>query len=529
MRAFLIRFIACVASGCLWFIACARFDTWALAWAAMVPCLLALRGVSTPRRAFGWGWLTGLVASAGGFYWISTLLMRFGHLHWLPAGALFMLMASYQGLHFGAMAYVLHRVHRRAPDLPLTLTLPLVMTGFEFLMPFIFPWYLAITQAWVVPVIQVADLGGPSAVSFLLLLSNGAIYDLAVSRLERKPLRWRPAAVAAGVIAAALVYGGLRMAQYDARWEQGPKVKVGVVQANVGITQKGRAALAIKHLALHHKASQELERRGAELLVWPESSYPFAFLREMQRDWPANSMRQVMRGFSTPLVFGVLTLSQRERYPYNSAYYMEPGGRITGKFDKNFLLVFGEYIPFKDHLPWLDKYFPEMSHFAHGTTVTTFKFRDYRLAPMICYEDIIPSFGRRLAPLRPHLLVNITNDAWFGRTTEPYEHMALSVYRAVELRTGLVRAVNTGVSAFIDASGRLRASTRSVDPVETPGVGPDTLLEQVTMLEGGGTVYAVVGDLMSYLCLAGMVALVVWSHRRRRGAKAPPKRGKRKR
>src|SRR5205814_5021079 len=101
----------------------------------------------------------------------------------------------------------------------------------------------------------------------------------------------------------------------------------------------------------------------------------------------------------------------------------------------------------------------EMSNFARGSSVTTFPFGPWRLAPMICYEDIIPSFGRRLVAQEPppNLLVNITNDAWFGATSEPYEHMALAVYRAVEHRLDLVRAVNTGVSAVIDATGRVRA------------------------------------------------------------------------
>ena len=150
-------------------------------------------------------------------------------------------------------------------------------------------------------------------------------------------------------------------------------------------------------------------------------------------------------------------------------------------------------------------------HFARGQDIVTFPFEHedetYRLGPMICYEDILPAFGRKLAALRPHLLVNITNDAWFGDTSEPWEHLALSVFRSVELRTDLVRAVNTGVSAFVDATGRVYAKTYAVDPVKTP-IGADKLLAEAALLEGGGTFYARHGNLFAYLCL--VLTLLLW-------------------
>jgi apolipoprotein N-acyltransferase len=125
---------------------------------------------------------------------------------------------------------------------------------------------------------------------------------------------------------------------------------------------------------------------------------------------------------------------------------------------------------------------------------------------MICYEDILTDFNRELASHHPHLLVNLTNDAWFGDTSEPWEHMALSVYRAVEMRTDLVRAVNTGVSAFIDASGRVYHKTYAVDPHITPRA-VDGIVDDVRLMEGGHTLYAAIGDLFGYLCVAAMLFL----------------------
>jgi apolipoprotein N-acyltransferase len=529
MKGWLIKAAACVGTGCLLFLACADFDIWPLAWFGFGPLLLAIRRVS-PRRAFLWGWLAGLVANAGGFYWITTLLMRFGKMHWALAVLLFTLLAAYQGLHWGAFAYLVRRIQARsvgpddsiAPRIPMVLLAPVVMTAMELAMPFVFPWYIAITQAWVIPVIQVADLTGPLGVSFLLMLINGVIYDLATARLDRRALPLKSAAIGVAVLAAALVYGGIRIHQIDARRAAAPKVKVGMVQANVGIVQKGRRKLAPLHLQLHQEVSRDLERQGAELLIWPESSYPFYFERSMTRDWPAGHAYRVMHGLTKPLLFGSLTYSRKEKYPYNSAFMMEPDGRITGRFDKNYLLVFGEYIPFYEQIPSFKKWFPAASHFNRGTELTTFKFRDWRIGPLICYEDIIPSFGRRLSKFKPHLLVNVTNDAWFGRTSEPAEHLALAVYRSVETRLDMARSVNTGITAFIDAAGRVGKKTESFDPVETPGVPPLGLLGEVAMMEGGNTVYAAAGDWLGYGCLLGIVVLLLFP-RRRSGAAAPVK------
>src|SRR5207245_2721671 len=149
--------------------------------------------------------------------------------------------------------------------------------------------------------------------------------------------------------------------------------------------------------------------------------------------------RRVQRNFHTPLLFGALTLGGASPYPFNSALLLDKTGNVAGLYDKNVLLVFGEYIPYYEQMRWIQRYIPETSNFARGTTaeVLTLKLDDQRTVragPMICYEDIQPSFGRRLTLGDPNLLVNVTNDAWFGRTSEPYEHLALAVYRAVETR-----------------------------------------------------------------------------------------------
>ena len=503
----LFRLLLCALSGTLLFLACANFDIWPLAWCGIIPLLVATLDPRC-RHPFLYGWVTGLFANGGGFYWINNLLMRFGHMPLIAALPLYLLLIAYQAIAFGLFAFALRRLRDQFPTLPISLLAPILMTALELVVPFLFPWYLAITQAWVRPVIQVADLTGPLGVTFLLVLANGALYDLLAARLAKRPLPYRQLFIAAFVVVLSLVYGQVRIYQVEARRAAAPKMKVGVVQANIGITEKFVPGLAEEQLALHQRLSAELVAKGAELIVWPESSYPFTFYRGQTHDY--RDARAVQQGFHAPILFGALTRGNDSPYPFNTALMMDAAGEITGTFDKNFLLVFGEYIPFYEHLKWVQKIVPEASNFARGESVTTFQLGNWKIGPMICYEDIIPAFGNRLAAKGPNFLVNITNDAWFGATSEPWEHLALAVYRSVEHRLDLVRAVNTGVSTFVDATGRLHATGPAVDPGESPGENPDTkpvtLLDEVARLEPGG-LYGTVGDLFGGLNLAALLAL----------------------
>jgi apolipoprotein N-acyltransferase/photosystem II stability/assembly factor-like uncharacterized protein len=211
-------------------------------------------------------------------------------------------------------------------------------------------------------------------------------------------------------------------------------------------------------------------------------------------DTPARDRNAAVRGFSTPLLFGLLTQERDDRdhmRTYNSALLVDREGTVQGRYDKVFLLLFGEYLPFSDTFPFLKKWLPESSDFKPGTEVGVFPLGAARLGMLICYEDIIPSFTRRVAAAGPNVFVNITNDAWFGKTMEPYLHLQLAVFRTIEHRRALVRSTNTGVSAFVDPAGR-RIQQTSLD-------GAETLVWDVPLLEMP-TVYGRIGDAFAWAC-----------------------------
>lgn len=214
------------------------------------------------------------------------------------------------------------------------------------------------------------------------------------------------------------------------------------------------------------------------------------------RNTPQMDRNSVMRGFSTPLIFGAATMERfppegKEAIKHNSAVMIDGQGKVLGTYFKNRLLVFGEYIPFEKWFPFFRKWFPEAGDWTPGTEPMIFKLKDARIGISICYEGIIPSFHRRLAELQPNILVNITNDAWFGKTAEPWLHFQLSQLRAVEARSYMVRSTNTGISAIVDPLGRIVSHTEINDA--------EYLVEDVA-LTNEATLYIRYGDVFALAC-----------------------------
>lgn len=491
------------------------FDLWLLTWLALAPVIwIALDERTT--HAWAYGWLFGLAVNAGGLYWFVRYLDRHAHLPLFAALLVFLLLISYQAITWALFCHGLRRL-RADGRVPVTWLAPIVFVAVEAAVPYVFGWYLSITQAWVTPVIQIAEITGPLGVSFLIVLCNAMIYDVVHVRRSGAAGTRRAVAAAAAVLVACVGFGFARIHQVRGARAAAGTVTVGVVQGNVSVQRRARAEDARHQLALHQQHSAALQQAGADLILWPETSYPYAFRRDQPRDWPPGHPRRARQGFDRPLLFGALTAGGGSRYAYNSALLLDEHDAVGGRFDKNILIVFGEYIPYYEQLTFLKRWLPAAGNLARGTDVALLPFASsrglVRIAPMICYEDSFPSFGRRLARRGPNLLVTLTNDGWFGDTSLPWQHLAASVYRAVELRLDFVRAANTGVSAFIDSTGRVYARTRTADPDDTPDVLPETLLGAVA-IQQAQTLYATLGEWFGGACLLAACVLYLGVRRR---------------
>ena len=402
----------------------------------------------------------------------------------------------------------------------MALLVPPVMVACEFVVPQIFPSGQWITQAWHPLVIQIAELTGPLGVTALLMAVNGALYDL----LAATPGARASAVLAAALLAAALIFGVVRMRQIDELVARAPRLAVGLVQPNVAYTNDGELSReeAVRELTALQEQSRRLEKDGAQLIVWSEGSYPLTLPRDFKADFPSDSLAMIRRGITAPLVIGANTIDSAADQPFNSALLLDQNGRAVGRYDKVRLMAFGEYIPGADLFPGLkDLLPPGIGQFRAGAGPGLMMLRaageNWRLGPLICYEDLLPGFVQAVGRLHPDVLVNLTSDQWFGADSEPWQHLALSVFSTVELRVALVRSVNSGISALIDPNGRLRAKTYADDPYRHPRAA-DGLLVSVPKMAGGRTLFVTWGNWFAYLCAGMILAMAVFVYRPERTA-----------
>jgi apolipoprotein N-acyltransferase len=497
-------------SGCLWFLSVTPFDFSLLAWIAALPMFMAVERAGSFRRALFFGWWAGLIETAGGFYWLIDVMRRFADFPWIGAALVFLLFCATRAIIFLLFTAAVVPIRKRL-RVPMTLLGPIAMVSCELLVPQLFPCGQWISQAWNPLVIQISELTGPLGVTALLMMINGSLYDLMLNR--RAALY--PAIASALLLAAAIIFGAVRMHQTDELIARAPRLEVGLIQPNFAYTINGEFSRdeALRQLTALQEQSRRLEKDGAQLLVWSEGSFPVAVPRDFSADFSADSLAMIRRGFTVPTLIGAEMYDATREDAFNSAILLDGDGKVAGRYDKVRLLAFGEYVPGIETFPWLRKFLPAgAGRITAGTGPGVINMQGpqgdtWRLGPVICYEDILQGFLRGVGQLHPNLLVNLTSDSWFGADTEPWEHMALAVFASVELRVSMVRAVNSGVSALIDPNGRVVRKTYANDPYRHPR-GADGVLVTAPKMSGGNTVYVAVGNLFAYLCLAALLGLL---------------------
>jgi apolipoprotein N-acyltransferase len=282
-----------------------------------------------------------------------------------------------------------------------------------------------------------------------------------------------------------------------------PRLRVGIVQPNMEAFSKWTHVREGQRRLV--EGTRQLERSvHPDLVVWPENAYARGLPVEIARVPGA-----VTGGAQTPILLGTVGRLGRNS-GFNRVVLVDERGDVQGTYDKVNLLAFGEYLPFEHRFPWLRALSPTSGRVHPGHHVQPLPFRGWRISALVCYEDTLPEFVRRVVREgAPHLLVNLTNDAWFGDTQEPWIHLALAKLRAIEQRRYLVRATNTGVSGVIDPGGRVIARSGAFTQ--------ETLSAEVAML-AGGTPYQALGDWPGWLSLATILWLAFG--RRRPGVAA---------
>ncbi|MEX2220924.1 MAG: apolipoprotein N-acyltransferase [Candidatus Rokuibacteriota bacterium] len=485
------RVVVLAAAGVLGALAFPKTSWSLLAWIWLVPALVS--GVTRPRRAALLdGWLAGTVFYVVLLRWLDHTFLHYSAIPWPLTWLPIMALAAYCGLYLGALAWAVAWLRGWLGAGPALLLAPALWVVGEWLRGWLmggFPWgLLGYSQSAQLPVIQIAELGGVYAVSFVIVAVNASLAAL----LALGPRRaWPGAAAGAGLLVATLGFGVQALAR--ASTGGGGSVEVAVIQPSIEQTIKWDPARHAQILAIYEQLTREAARARPAIVLWPETATTI-FLRG--DPVLLDRLRRLSQEVGIPLLVGSIDRRDGPRGQFLNSAFLLTGQGITAKYDKIHLVPFGEYVPLASLLGFVKGWAEFISEFGTGDTETVFPLPGAPFGTVICYEVIFPELFRGFVVRGAMFMANITNDAWFGETSGPWQHLGTLPLRAVEHRVSIARAANTGVSAFVEPTGRIGPML----PLLERGV-----LHRLVPLRGRTTLYTRLGDWLVYVC-AGLGA-----------------------
>ncbi|AKJ63593.1 apolipoprotein N-acyltransferase [Kiritimatiella glycovorans] len=454
-----------VGSGVLLAAAFPPFALPAAAWVALVPLWLVCAR-ETPARILWAGWISALVFFLISLSWLNRVTV--------PGTIILSAVCALYTLPFTAVLALFYRVRPRpsaAANLAVMALGAAAWAGAEYARGVMFtgfPWNaLGVSQYAQVPLIQIAAWGGVPALSALAVWVNGGVAATVLHYARNGARRTRPhVELAAGFLLMAAAFGfGWRGVMRAS--PSGDPVRVALVQPAIPQVREWTAP-HVETIYRRLKSLSVAALRGAEpdLLIWPETALP-DFARRSPR---SRSFISEITTNGVPLLAGSMDLEWKGGRPvyYNSSILFDRTGAERAKYDKKHLVVFGEYVPLEKYLPFLRALSPNESDFSPGSKTVVFRGAGEvpPFSVLICFEDVFPDLSRAAVRAGARWLVNQTNDGWFEGTAASRQHLAHSVFRAVETRVPLVRCSNTGVTGAIDRFGRIHALLRSPEGEE---------------------------------------------------------------
>lgn len=501
-----------------------------LAWFAYIPLLLILEKRSS-RDQLKLAFLFGVFFYSGSMYWLYTALNSFGNLSPLISVAVLLLLILILSTYFG-LIFFLSASLEKLLKISRFWILPLVWILVEWCRNHWpvggFPWgQIGYSQARYPLVIQIADLAGVYGVTAFLVWINLAgveILKLLVPKYvfpltptlssEERGKKDYPALLGERVLVgrlrgnflfililclAVFIYGFYSKKNIAEKNQNVPKLRVALLQGNIPQSEKWLRQKANVILGIYLGMTQQALLQEVDLLIWPESAYPFEISLE-EPDFPKRFRSLFTESANAThfpkLLLGAVTFEGKllpemsyvpPEYPiHNSALLVDPLTHEMQSYHKQHLVPYGEYIPLKELLPFVKKLTAQMGEFQPGKIFNPLVFGVVRIGSLICYEDVFPEIARGHTNAGANLLVNLSNDAWYGNSSALPQHLNFSIFRAVENRRSLVRATNTGSTAFIDPTGNVQ--------ITLPTFTKDLLIGETSLLDSPNTFYSRFGD-----------------------------------
>jgi apolipoprotein N-acyltransferase len=500
-----------VTSGLAMGLAFPKFDQGLLAWVALVPLFYVIEGESM-RRVFWWAYLQGFASYVVQLYWIPIPLHDFADVRMEFAIFPMLLLAGIVAIDTAVAIWAGEFVARRT-RIPAVITMPVAWTAIEWIrtyFPIGFPWnLLGYTAYRNLELIQFAEFTGVYGVSALIVFFNAVVYVVMFRRGGN-----RLQAVSLSTLTALMIvlvaFGAWRIRNLKNAPSTG-SFKVAMVQGNIPQSLKWDPKFLPQSYGVYQDETADAAKRGADLIVWPEAAAAFLFQPDDQ--YPAElagdaayrtALLTLAKNMGKPILFGAPALARDDGRLgfHNRAYLVSDHGEVLAHYDKIELVPFGEYVPARALLGFfVNRVVEGFGDMIPGKDQTMFEFKGAKLGILICYESIFPDFTRREVNLGADVLVNITNDAWYGESSAPYQVLAMAALRSIETKVPMVRAANTGFSALIEPSGRITE--------RTPLFKRGTTIVDVSW-RPVRTLYTMVGDLFAEICVVlTMIGLIV--------------------
>jgi apolipoprotein N-acyltransferase len=455
------------------------------------------------------GLTTGVVFFSGTLYWVTNVMAVYGGIPTAGAIGINALLVLYQAAYFCIFGAFLSFLTARG-GLREMGAAPVAWVALEYVRTHFlsgFPWVLlGYSQTSTLPIAQFASVLGVFGVSLLVISINAAIAYAFIARLRPtlvdngQPRAYTPLTLTLLAVIGIGVWGSVRV-QRGALLTEGEPVRVGLIQGNVSQEDKMDARRSRGIYNGYLQMTRQAIFQGAQFVLWPESAVPFYFEEEPE----AEELRRLARESRVPILVGTdqIERGQPPRY-YNGAVLVDATGRSAASYQKMHLVPFGEYVPARQLFFFMDRLVEAVSDFSAGTAPTLLPVNGHPVSTSICYEVVYPDAVRRFVNDGAQLLTTITNDAWFGPTSAPYQHFEQASMRAIENGRFLVRAANTGISGIVDPYGRVRHATAIYESAVV--VGEARFLTSRTL-------YSRTGDVLPVVFLA---AMAVWLFRVRR-------------
>ena len=478
-------------SGILLILCFPNFHLEFLAWFALVPLFLSIEGKGL-YYSFKLGFLTGIISFFGILYWIIVAVHTYGNVPLILSGLILLLLVVYLSLFIGAFTFLTRLIQVRSRIQTIFIA-PIIWVALEYLRSFLltgFPWAdLGHSQYLNLPFIQMADITGVYGLSFVILLVNTTFFSV-FRQWTKKIFPFREVATTALILSGFLIYGYVKMGSVDRQMSQNPSLKIGLVQGNIDQSIKWDDSFQKETLKIYDKLSFKVSEGKPDLIIWPETATPF-FFQEAKEYQPF--VLDIPKKTNAFLLFGTPSykIEKGKINHYNSAYLVSPARELYGRYDKIHLVPFGEYVPMQNLLFFIGSLGEGIGDFKSGREIFNFSLPQGEFGVLICFEIIFPNLCRRFVKDGANFLVTITNDAWFGRTSAPYQHFSIATFRAIENRVFIARAANTGISGFIDPNGRI---------VKQGGIFTEEAMNGTIRLSNEKTFYTLYGDVFAWIC-----------------------------